>query len=237
MKRTTKLLLIMACLIIGTLVLSACGASEAEKAMDNAVQAANELLEQGDKPYDPATKKNLEKAIARAEEAEDDDAYNKVTANIEAATKEYTDSVKQLKQVTNPEESFLIERAKTVESITDVEAATEETDVNKLMNKEGGYTSYIAMKSSLIVDEYDYYAEMSPVETGTDGGAVIEAFKSAKEAKAREEYLASFDGAGMLSAGSHEVDGTLLIRTSTELTATQQKELEENIIEALIRLE
>ena len=229
-----KIISIIFCIMLATCLLAGCG-SEAKKAMDTAVTSANELLENGGKPFDPQTKKDLEKAVAESENAEDDAAYEEVTKNIETASAEYEKSVKQLKQVTNPKESFLIERAKEVDTITKVEAATEDTDSNKLMNKPGGYTSYVAMQSSMVGDSY--YQEMGPVEAGCDGGAVIEAFPTAKDAKAREEYLATFDGSGMLASGSHTVVGTLLIRTSNELTATQQKELEENIINALIELD
>ena len=217
------------------LVLTGCG-SEAEKAMDEAVTTANELLDNNkNKPLDPKTKTDLKRAVKNSEEADDDDAYKKATEEITAATKAFEDSVKQLKQVTKPKEEFLVERAKTVKTVTKVEAATEKTDGNKMLHKEGGYTSYIAMKSSMVKD--DFYNDQSAVEAGCDGGAVIEAFKTTKEAKKREEYLAGFDGNGMLDSGSHKVVGTLLVRTSNELTATQQKQLEKNIIEALTRLE
>lgn len=234
MKNVKTIMILILCLVFATSMLTGCG-SEAKKAMDTAVESATTLLENGDKPFDPATKDNLEKAIASADEAKDDDAYNAVTEEIEAATKAYEDSIKQLKQVTNPDESFLIERAKTVDTITDVEAATEETDINKLMNKPGEYTSYIAMKSSMVED--DYYDSMGPVEAGNDGGAVIEAFATVKDAENREQYLAGYDGQAMLSPGTHTVVGTLLVRTSSELTASQQKQLEKDIIEALIKLE
>jgi hypothetical protein len=41
---------------------------------------------------------------------------------------------------------------------------------------------------------------------------------------------------GGLSSGTNKVVGTLLVRTSDELTASQQKKLEKNIINALINL-
>lgn len=151
------------------------------------------------------------------------------------AIKAYQDSVKQQKQVTEPKEKFLVERAKTVKSVTAVEAATEKTDANTLMNKKGGYYAYVAMKSSLIDDSYD--EGESPVEAGTEGGAVIEAFHTVKDAEARDAYLSGFDGAGMLSPGSHRVVGTLVIRTSDELSASDQKKLENRIVDALIKLE
>jgi hypothetical protein len=102
------------------------------------------------------------------------------------------------------------------------------------MNKAGGYTSYIAMKSSLVTDSY--YTEIPALEAGNGGGAVIEAYATVEDAKKREEYLSAFDGAGDFSSGSHKIVGTLLIRTSNELTASHQKEVEKSIIDALITL-
>ena len=90
-------------------------------------------------------------------------------------------------------------------------------------------------EKSLIDDSYD--EGESPVEAGTEGGAVIEAFHTVKDAKARDAYLSGFDGAGMLSPGSHRVVGTLVIRTSDELSASDQKKMENRIVDALIKLE
>ena len=63
-----------------------------------------------------------------------------------------------------------------------------------------------------------------------------EVYTTADEAKKRDEYLASFDG-GVLSSGSHKVRGTCIVRTSSTLTATQQKELEAAIVEALTKID
>lgn len=226
-------LVLLLCL---TMAISFTGcASEAKKAMDESVDTANELLEKDAEPFDAETEAALEKAVKSSEEAEADDAYKQVKKDIDNAIKAYQDSVKQQKQVTEPKEKFLVERAKTVKSVTAVEAATEKTDANTLMNKKGGYYAYVAMKSSLIDDSYD--EGESPVEVGTEGGAVIEAFHTVKDAEARDAYLSGFDGAGMLSPGFHRVVGTLVIRTSDELSASDQKKLEDRIVDALIKLE
>lgn len=92
MKNVKTIMILILCLVFATSMLTGCG-SEAKKAMDTAVESATTLLENGDKPFDPATKDNLEKAIASADEAKDDDAYNAVTEEIEAATKAYEDSI------------------------------------------------------------------------------------------------------------------------------------------------
>ena len=70
------------------------------------------------------------------------------------------------------------------------------------------------------------------IDKGTDAGGSIEVYKTKSEATERNEYLAAFDG-GILSSGSHTVIGTLVVRTSNELTASQQKSLEADIIAAL----
>lgn len=158
MSSARKQFAVIVCLMLAISMLTGCG-SEAKKEMQTAVSSANELIEKTGKPYDAATKKNLEKAIASADGAKDDDAYVKVTKKVKTTARAYQNSVKQLKQVTNPKEAFLIERAKTVGTITNVETATEENDPNKLLGKSDGYTSYIAMKSSLVTD--DYYKDMS----------------------------------------------------------------------------
>ena len=56
-----------------------------------------------------------------------------------------------------------------------------------------------------------------------------------EEAENRNSYLSSFDG-GIFASGSHNTLGTIVVRTSNELTASQQKELEAKLINSLIEL-
>ena len=70
---------------------------------------------------------------------------------------------------------------------------------------------------------------------GTDAGGSIEVYANVEDATTRNEYLASFDG-GIFASGSHTVVGTVLVRTSDELTASQQQTLEANIIAALTEI-
>lgn len=230
-----KLRKLMTVLICASFAFCLAGcSSEAKKSMDTAVKSANELLDRNQKAYDMNTKKALKQAVKNSKKADNDDEYAKSAKKINNDIKAYRNSIKQLKQVTKPSEDFLLKRAKTVDTVTDAEAATEKTDENNMLNKKGNYYAYIAMKSSLVTDSS--YKKQSPVKAGTEGGAVIEAFKTAKEAKTRNKYLAAFDTAGMFNSGSHKVVGTLVVRTSTELTASQQKQLEQDIIDKLIEL-
>jgi len=232
-KAMKRMLSLFACIIAFSLLLAGCGESEAKKAMEKAVESANVLLKET--PYDEGLKETLEKAVGGAKEAKNDDAYKKVTEAINSASKEYEKSVKVMKQITAPEEAFLLERAKGVDTITAVEAATEDTDKNNNLGKAGSYYAYIAMKSSLVTDSY--YANKTPVEAGNAGGAVIEAFKTVEDAEKRNKYLSAFDGNGIMDSGSHKVFGTMVIRTSSKLKASQQKELEQKVIDALLKLE
>lgn len=233
LKSMKRLLSLFACIIAFSLLLAGCGESEAKKAMEKAVESANVLLKET--PYDESLKETLEKAVGDAKEAKNDDAYKKVTEAINSASKEYEKSVKVMKQITAPEEAFLLERAKKVDTITAVEAATEDTDPNNHLGKAGSYYAYIAMKSSLVTDSY--YANKTPVEAGNAGGAVIEAFKTVEDAEKRNKYLSAFDGGGIMDSGSHKVFGTMVIRTSSKLKASQQKELEQKVIDELLKLE
>ena len=70
---------------------------------------------------------------------------------------------------------------------------------------------------------------------GTDAGGQIEVYTSESDAKRRNDYLSGFDGT-WISPGGHKVVGTCVVRTTNKLTATQQKELEALIIEALTKL-
>ena len=74
------------------------------------------------------------------------------------------------------------------------------------------------------------------IDKGTDGGGAIEVYANVEDAESRDSYLAGFDG-GVLASGSHTVVGTCVVRTSDELAASKQKELEAAVIGALTKLE
>lgn len=128
----------------------------------------------------------------------------------------------------NPSIESVKEAISDIESITLIEIVTEDNDPNKQLGKQGGYTGCLFFKSSLVTDETDD----SAIKAGTDGGGSIEVYANKSDAEKRNEYLATFDGTA-LSSGSHKVLGTLVIRTSNNLKASQQTKLETEIIKAL----
>jgi len=160
--------------------------------------------------------------------------YHEVMASLNEAKSALETSIQQMRQLTNPSERFVIERIQGLPSITGTQAVTEDHDPNGHLNKQGGYTATVYFSSELIdqsvIDGDDI------VDKGTDGGGAVEVYKTLEEAESRNSYLGSYDG-GIFSSGSHHVYGTVIIRTSNELKASQQQTLEKSIYEALIRID
>lgn len=132
--------------------------------------------------------------------------------------------------VTAPSEEYIIGCLEKVPGIIEIKAVTEDTDPMNNLNKAGWYTANVYFSYQLVNQENVIGDDL--IDKGTDAGGSIEVYKTKSEAKKRNEYLATFDG-GILSPGSHTVVGTIVIRTSNELTASQQNLLETNIIAAL----
>lgn len=159
------------------------------------------------------------------------------TENIKALNDiyiEYTRSIKQYKQLTNPSEDFIIQRLKTIDEVSDARAVTEDNDPNGKLNKTGGYTATVYF-SSKNINQSNVFGD-NLIDKGTNAGGAIEVYANEDDAIKRADYLSAFDGS-VFSSGTHRIIGTVLIRTSDELTATKQKALEEKIINAFIKLE
>ena len=221
--------------------------------LQSEIETAEALAQTEDAPLDETVIPSLESAISQAKTIEFTapdtpsglDEINAEIDNLKAidytadiqtlkdAEQVVNDSIAQMKQVTNPSEAFVIERLQGIEGIGDSSAVTEDNDPNGQLGKSGGYTATVYFTSPL-VDQSDVIGS-TVIEKGTEGGGAIEVYANVDDANKRKDYLSAFDG-GILSSGSHEVVGTVLVRTSDKLTASQQKELEAAIIEALTRL-
>ena len=188
-----------------------------------------------------ATKANEEadklKAFTFPEDPEVPDFSNEING-VEAALNDYENSIKSMKQITAPSDDFVMERLQRIDTITMMAPVTEDHDPNGKLGKQGGYIGCIYFRDSQ-VDQSTLYVDgdrEDVVDVGTQGGGAIEIFNTNEEAEARNTYLASFDGTIFVS-GSHYVRGTVLIRTSDELTGTQQLELTDKIKEALTAID
>lgn len=224
--------------------------------LDNAISSAQSVLDANEPAYDQAAINNLTVAISEAEQGKRIvPEIPEKTTDITTATKKMLEpldyssfitninekklalehSIKQMKQITNPSEDFVVLRLQGIEGISACQTVTEEHDPNGMLNKQGGYTAVVYFSSPWIDQDEVYGNDI--VEKGTECGGGIEVYASVDDAENRNAYLASFDGAGMLNPGSHTVLGTIVIRTSSLLTATQQNELTQVISGKLLEIQ
>ena len=178
----------------------------------------------------PVKPKELEEIITEIEKLNNTD-YTSQLHEIEDSRKAYEDSVKQFNQVIAPAESFVIDRIQAIDGILGLSAATENNDPNKNLGKQGGYTAHIFFSHNLVNQ-----AEISGnsiIDKVTDCGGSLEVYNTVEEAEKRNSYLSTFDG-GMFASGSHKVVGSIVVRTSKLLKASQQKDLESKLIYSLI---
>ena len=222
--------------------------------LDSIITPAQALLDENKTPLEPTTLTNLQVAISSAKEAKRDTPdmpteteriiaetetlnapldYSEFITSLNNSKTALENSIKQLDQVTNPTGDFVILRLKEVSGIVDIQGVTEDNDPNGNLNKAGGYTSQTYFSSELI-NQADVYGD-NLIDKGTSAGGSIEVYATVEDAEKRNTYLAGFDGS-IFSSGSHEVIGTVIIRTSDELTASQQKDLSARIKEKLIEL-
>lgn len=228
-------------------------AEEKNAELDNAISAAEALILEGEPALDETLIPVLETAVSEAKAAKqsitempdteneiisvndtlNEIDYSDVLSNLSEKQTALERSIKQYALVNAPTESYIIECLKKVPNVVDISAVTEDNDPNGHLNKAGGYTAQVYFSSDLLnQDEID---GITVIDKGTDCGGSIEVYSTAEEANTRNDYLASFDG-GIFASGSHTVVGTVLVRTSDKLTASQQKEMEANIIAVLIEI-
>lgn len=225
--------------------------------LDMVIDSAKNVINSGSNPYDIGTITNVEYAIAeaqnarreipenvpsatdeiisKAKELKKDLDYSLVMTNIEENVIALENSIRQLEQITNPAESFVIERLKEIDGVEDLQAVTEDNDPNGNLNKAGGYTSTVYFTHSLVDKDSPEVIGDTVVEKGTLGGGAIEVYANEDDANKRNDYLSEFDGT-LFNSGSHVVIGTIVIRTSDLLTASQQNELTEQIKAKMIEL-
>lgn len=164
--------------------------------------------------------------------------YSNIINELETAGKAYLSSVQSMKQVTVPEENFVVERLKRIDNIVGLASVTKENDPNKLLGTEGGYVCCLYFSDSRI-DKTKLNipaGKNNVIAIGTVGGGSIEVFPSTEDAITRNKYLSSFDET-IINPGAHTVVGTLVIRVSSKLTEEQQEEMTNFIISALTSIE
>ncbi|MFU2222606.1 EbhA [Streptococcus pluranimalium] len=233
-------------------------ASQVKKKNDDlntTISKAETLLKKKEEPLDKETLNKLKASITEAkkkrrqipkikDKTEDINKQTKALSKkidysaekkaIEDNTKIYQMSVTQLKQITNPSQAFIEDRLKEIDTIQEVQSVTETNDPNGQLNKQGGYTASVYFSDEQVTESV-FGNDL--VDKGTEAGGNIEVYKTKDEAEKRNVYLSAFDGGqGFLDPGSHYVYGTVIIRTSRHLTASQQNALTKKIYEKLIEI-
>lgn len=223
--------------------------------LDNLINASESLIAEKKIPLDDTLIPALETTISKTKAAKqnipempvteaeileivkimDGVDYNEVTTNLNNSKSALEKSIKQYALVDNPAEAYIIECLGKVEHVADISAVTEDNDPNGNLNKPGGYTATVYYSDDRISLDKSIHGN-TVIEQGTDGGGGIEVYATVEDAEKRRDYLATFDG-GIFASGTHTVIGTVLVRTSNELTASQQQEMEAKIIEVLTYVE
>ena len=82
-------------------------------------------------------------------------------------------------------------RLKEIVTITDVQSATENNDPNQDLNKQGSYTAAVYFADNEVTNPV---AGADLVAKGMDAGGCVDVYKTAEDAKKRNDYLSAFDG-------------------------------------------
>ena len=231
---------------------------EKNSALQAEIDVAQRSLDRGDKPLDVATQDALTVAVADAglalraipempSSTSDIEAatealnepldYSATSKTLADASQAFDKSVRQLGQVTAPSQDFVVSRLGKVPGVSDIEPVTEANDPNRRLNKAGGYTAAVYFHFGGVDGIEEVNSALPSIEIGTDGGGCIEVYRTVEDANKRNDYLASFDGQGVFDTGSHKVLGTVIVRTSHFLTASQQNALTDEIEAILTELD
>lgn len=223
-------------------------------ALDLEISGAEGIIAEGRKAFDDALIPAFETVISEAKAAKisiseipstteeinksvnelNSINYDEIVEKLHTQQDALETSIKQYSLVDAPSEAYIIQCLSRIPNIIDISAVTEDNDPNGHLNKAGGYTAQVYFTSDLVNQGLVYGNTV--IEKGTDGGGSIEVYVNVQDAEKRNDYLATFDGT-VFASGSHTVVGTILVRTSDKLTASQQKEMEANIIAELINIE
>lgn len=202
---------------------------ELEKAGKSDIEAASAALVSDDEKNNQL----VQKATTEMESLSIPD-YTDCLNTLAAQSKDLEDSCAIQKQITAPAEDWVITRLGQVSDIANIAPVTEEHDPNGNLNKPGGYTSTVYFGTSLLGTEN--LTGDALIEERTTAGGAVETYATEEDAQSRNSYLGGFDGS-ILASGSHTVLGTMLIRTSNDLKASQQETLTNAIVEAMTALE
>ncbi len=165
--------------------------------------------------------------------------YSSVIASIGEAQNKLERSIRQMKQVTCPEESFVLQRVTNIRDaagMIDVISLTEDNDPENYIGKAGWYTVKVIFHHK-DVEHYGLDNGLLTLnEVGNPAGGCIEVYRTEEDVQRRADELKSQEGT-VRSPGARVICGTVLVRVSDDLKASYQQELLDLIVAELIRLE
>lgn len=169
------------------------------------------------------------------------DAYNDVVNDIQEKNNQLDGEIKKLQELVDNEDKPLDE--------TTIDAAKENVGASKIVIGEmPKATKDILSRTKELSTPVDYSDELTALSTAytnlENSKKQYKQVVNPSEEFVMQRILTVDDVADARAVtedqdpnGTHTVIGTVLVRTSNELTATQQKELEQKVIDALTRLE
>ena len=127
-----------------------------------------------------------------------------------------------------------------IDTIQDVCIADEDTDPNGKLGKDGTYYIKVIFRDSRSTHDNLVYDESTGTphqannvcEVGNEAGGSVEVFRNSEDAKSRKEYLDDLAG-GFFDSGSSKLVNSTIIRTSSEMKASEQKDLEQKLVNVL----
>lgn len=221
--------------------------------LDVLTDAARKVIRSEEKALDETLREKLETTVTEASAAKfivseypkteaevrafvsiiSDSDYSAEMTALRENTSALETSIKQYALVNAPSEAYVVKCLKKVKGVLGISAVTEDNDPNGKLNKAHCYIAAVYFSHKYVKQENVYGKTV--IDKGTDGGGCVEVYSTEEDAIKRDEYLAAFDGT-ILVSGSHRVVGTVVVRTSNEMKASQQKKLEKAIIAELTRV-
>lgn len=141
----------------------------------------------------------------------------------------------QQAQIVAPSQDFVISRLGNVSGVIGIEAVTKDHDPNGGLSKKGGYISAVYFSHLWIATSHTFISsDPSIVGIGTVGGGCIETYATVEDAVARSVHLTLMKPNYGVDPGSHEILGTMVIRTSKYMPPAIQDITTQNIINSLM---
>ena len=160
------------------------------RSLEETINASKKLLSSKDKPLDEnltvklknevSTVEKKKQVIPKIKKTSDINKqvkslkkpinYSTEIKNLKDKNQKYSTSVKQLKQITNPSNTFVESRLKEIDTISDVQSAIEDNDPNQGLNKQGSCTAAVYFADNEVTNPV---AGADLVAKGTDAGGCV----------------------------------------------------------------